>query len=85
MKQNSTFCVINSVLTYFKDVFDGTSPYWGRSRFLFGVGSLHSFFESACLRHAEWHLRNAHHPASAGINVTLSGLCKASRLTSRSA
>ena len=85
MKQNSTFCVINSVLTYFKDVFDGTSPYWGRSRFLLGVGSLHSFFESACLRHAEWHLRSAVHTTSAGINVTLSGLGTASRLTSRSA
>lgn len=34
MKQKNHFCVYNSVLTYFKDVFDGTSPYWRRSRFL---------------------------------------------------
>lgn len=33
MKQKSNICVYISVLTYFKDVFDGTSPYWGRSRF----------------------------------------------------
>lgn len=26
MKQKNTFCVINGVLTYFKDVFDGASP-----------------------------------------------------------
>lgn len=32
MKQKSNFYVYNSVLTYFKDVFDGTSPLWGRSR-----------------------------------------------------
>ncbi len=34
MKQNLHFCVYTNVLTYFKDVFDGTSPYRGRSRFL---------------------------------------------------
>lgn len=28
MKQNFNNCVYNDVLTYFKDVFDGTSP-WG--------------------------------------------------------
>lgn len=27
MKQNHNNCVYNNVLTYFKDVFDGTSPY----------------------------------------------------------
>lgn len=34
MKQNITFYVYILVLTYFKDVFDGASPYWGRSRFI---------------------------------------------------
>lgn len=34
MKQKSLFCVYMDVLTYFKDVFDGTSPKRGRSRFL---------------------------------------------------
>ena len=29
MKQNYNNCVYISVLTYFKDVFDGTSPYGG--------------------------------------------------------
>ena len=34
MKQNIPFLVILHVLTYFKDVFDGTSPIvGGRSRF----------------------------------------------------
>ena len=33
MKQKRNFCVYNNVLTYFKDVFDGTSPYRGRLRF----------------------------------------------------
>ena len=32
MKQKRNFYVYNSVLTYFKDVFDGTSPFRGRSR-----------------------------------------------------
>jgi len=32
MKQKTNFYVYNNVLTYFKDVFDGTSPYWRRSR-----------------------------------------------------
>ena len=34
MKQKKLIYVYNNVLTYFKDVFDGTSPHWGRSRFL---------------------------------------------------
>jgi hypothetical protein len=34
MKQKNNICVYSDVLTYFKDVFDGTSPMWGRSRFL---------------------------------------------------
>ena len=34
MKQKIQFYVYMRVLTYFKDVFDGTSPMWGRSRFL---------------------------------------------------
>ena len=33
MKQKIHFYVYIRVLTYFKDVFDGTSPMWGRSRF----------------------------------------------------
>ncbi len=33
MKQKNVICVIINVLTYFKDVFDGTSPSWGRSCF----------------------------------------------------
>ncbi len=32
MKQKNNFYVYYNVLTYFKDVFDGTSPLWGRSR-----------------------------------------------------
>ncbi len=35
MKQNPIFCVYKGVLTYFKDVFDGTSPCGGRLRFMF--------------------------------------------------
>ncbi len=35
MKQKEHFCVYKGVLTYFKDVFDGTSPYLGRSRFIY--------------------------------------------------
>lgn len=34
MKQNFNNCVYNDVLTYFKDVFDGTSPWGRRSRLL---------------------------------------------------
>ena len=33
MKQKKYFFVYYNVLTYFKDVFDGTSPEGGRSRF----------------------------------------------------
>lgn len=33
MKQKKLIYVYNNVLTYFKDVFDGASPSWGRSRF----------------------------------------------------
>ena len=33
MKQISNICVYNSVLTYFKDVFDGTSPFKGAFSF----------------------------------------------------
>ena len=33
MKQKCQFCVYITVLTYFKDVFDGTSPYRRRLRF----------------------------------------------------
>ena len=32
MKQKYNFYVYINVLTYFKDVFDGTSPHWRRSR-----------------------------------------------------
>ena len=35
MKPFFCFSVLSIVLTYIKDVFDGTSPYWGRSRFLY--------------------------------------------------
>lgn len=34
MKPFFHFSVIYTVLTYIKDVFDGTSPYWGRLRFI---------------------------------------------------
>lgn len=34
MKHIFFFSVYITVLTYIKDVFDGTSPIWGRSRFL---------------------------------------------------
>ena len=33
MKQKCNFYVYNSVLTYFKDVFDGTSPFKGAFSF----------------------------------------------------
>ena len=33
MKQNLHFCVYTNVLTYFKDVFDGTSPFKGAFSF----------------------------------------------------
>lgn len=34
MKQNFNNYVYNDVLTYFKDVFDGTSPYGGTFSFI---------------------------------------------------
>ena len=41
MKHFSVFCVYMNVLTYFKDVFDGASPSWGRSRFIKSHTTIH--------------------------------------------
>ena len=41
MKQKNNICVNYSVLTYFKDVFDGASPSWGRSRFIKSHTTIH--------------------------------------------
>ncbi len=37
MKQNFLFSVYYVVLTYIKDVFDGTSPYWGTFSFFYNI------------------------------------------------